>query len=355
MKNSNFDSTTKSNYTNSSNRNRRWIIGLLIAITVGITAVSLQNILDRRAFNRGESAYKSGNCKAAIAEFDRLVNQWRLFDSDDIVARSQAKLKECQIFQTIVEQKTQGKPVVALTTAIDFLQSYPDSALVENTQQQVKALLQTKPATIAQPSVCNRLGFIEQQQLIPQRDRYLPPLLQACGQAYAKNGSYAAAIATYERFLKDYPQHSLTLTVKTALAQAIVTSVKQTGAGKIDRPPQVTQTAFGTTQVIIRNDSPDPIQIIFSGPQPRFEEIAACKDCQTYTTPPQTCPEKGIERTYTLQPGKYDIVVKSNRKGNVRPYAGTWTLENGAGYGSCFYIVRQTFPGAIPSTSIPLQ
>lgn len=95
--------------------------------------------------------------------------------------------------------------------------------------------------------------------------------------------------------------------------------------------------------MVIQNDSPEKMQIIFSGPQPRFEELAPCADCQTYTTSniPEFCPEQGPVGTYTLEPGTYEVVVKSVGGVSVTPFTGTWTLQDGSEYFNCFYIQQE--------------
>jgi hypothetical protein len=72
----------------------------------------------------------------------------------------------------------------------------------------------------------------------------------------------------------------------------------------------------------------------------RVEKLEPCADCEEFTGDgPSACPEKGPVGSYVLPPGTYEVVVTAVSTGSVTPFRGTWTLESGQEYASCFYLV----------------
>jgi hypothetical protein len=99
----------------------------------------------------------------------------------------------------------------------------------------------------------------------------------------------------------------------------------------------------GTATVIIQNDSPEALSMVFSGPDTRVEDLDRCEECESFTdAEPDACPEIGPVAKYELTPGAYEVVVKASSDGSVTPFRGTWTLEAGQEYSSCFYLVRSS-------------
>jgi len=306
-----------------------------------------QHFLLRRAYHKGYQAYAAANCQAAIADFDWVINNGERFvDFNDYVARSRAQKAECRAFQEVVEEQKTGTPEAVLVAYEQFVSRYPRGALEQPIRQKTARLFeQAGIEALAQPSACERIDKLVANQLIPNPDQNSPSFYKACGQMYARSNDHTNAVKIYERFLDNYPQHQLTPEVKLALAQSMVAEAKAQGAGKIERPGVSGWTVSGTTVVEIRNDSPEDMRIVFSGSEPRFEELERCEDCQKYMgTGPELCPAKGPVGRYTLKPGQYDLVVKSISDGGVRPFTGTWVLDGGTEYNSCFFIVQQ--PGA---------
>jgi tetratricopeptide (TPR) repeat protein len=325
---------------------RNWSAGLVLTMAIAAGGIFIyQSVSDRTAYEQGEAAYQAADCSTAVKQFERFIGRDRLIDTNDLVARAKAKRAECQAFQTIVAQQKQSNPAAKLIAAANFVSNYPDSRFVKQVQQQIPTLFeQVQPTEIAQPTVCDRLKVLQQQNLIPQPNRNLPLLYHACGQAYVDAGNYAGAIALYERFLQDYPQHELIPEVKSALAKTMVKEAQALNPGRIAQPSQISGATTGVTLLKIRNDSPRKIRIVLSGDQPRFEEIEPCEECPIYSTPPDSCPEKGIIKEFTVQAGEYEVVVKAADDSSIRPFIGEWKLADSAAYGSCFYITQQPLP-----------
>lgn len=325
------------------NYTRRWLLGLG---TVTIAALFLPSIVqyfvDRYHYDQGMTAYKAANCTDAIVSLDRVIAA-NPDSTDDLVATTKVKKAECQAFQKGTNQQQAGQGTAALLTYLQLANQYPQTELMSATQQQTTQLFQrTGITTLAIPKVCNQIGNLTKYKLLPNPSTNLPTLYQACGKAYANQKAFPKAIAMFEKFLDDYPNHPQVQSVKRAYTKAMVDDTRTKGAGQIDRPGYSGSRGDGTTAVVIRNDSPEKLRLVFSGPTPRLEELAPCTTCKTYTeNGPKGCPNQGPVGTYVLQPGQYDVVVKSIGDRGVRPFTGTWSLDQSSEYNSCFFIIRQ--------------
>ncbi len=329
---------------------RKWGKIELIILSVVLIGISLSHCTNTGStLNQAEAAYKNTNCQQAIKLFTKVIDSSALTENE--IARAKAQKAECELFQAGVNAQAKGSLTKAAQSYISFLESYSNSPLSPVVRQKTSSLLQPSNLNkVVQPSICDRLDLILQNQLLPEPQKNLPLYYQACGQVYTKNGQYNQAIAAYENFLQNYPQHSLAPNIKTALARVLLAAARTGSGGTISRPRATGRASRGSTVVFIRNDSPQEMQIVFSGSQPRFEKLQPCQDCQIhFGTPPKTCPGKGPLGRYILKPGMYDVVVKSTG-GRVRPFKGQWDLQDATEYSHCFYIVRGLTP---PSNQVP--
>ncbi|MDX2229996.1 MAG: tetratricopeptide repeat protein [Leptolyngbyaceae cyanobacterium bins.349] len=318
---------------------RHWQKWVFLGVAGLIGYFWLVDASRQRTFDEGIQAYEAADCAAAIAKFDHVIgDDLASSDPDDLGARAQAKKVECQTFQTVKAGKS---ATTKLANAAQFVQKYPDSQLTVPLRQAIAPAVQKASAkTLATPSTCQRLTVIETKDLIANPQ--IPALYQACGEVFSATKKLPQAIALYEKFLDQYPNHPLTDNIKQAYAKAIVRDAKAQGGGTISAPGMTGRTVDGSTVVSIRNDSTEAMRIVFSGPTPRVEELPACKDCQDFTPSsiPKSCPNKGQMGTYTVQPGDYEVMVKSTGNRSVKPFTGNWALDGGSEYSHCFYIVK---------------
>jgi len=213
-----------------------------------------------------------------------------------------------------------------------LLAEYPDHEFATEAEASI----------LANPAACKETEALKKTDIAKRAD-FMPSLYYNCGQAYEKDGDWENAVAMYEVFLAEYPDHALASDVETALARSIVAQAKASGAGEIPQPDRSGSAGSGVTVVVIQNDSPERLRIIFSGPESRIEELEACSSCQTYSfIGPMFCPELGPIGRYTLKPGQYDVVVESISDTGVTPWVGSWNLVSGDKYFSCFFIVTRT-------------
>jgi hypothetical protein len=211
-----------------------------------------------------------------------------------------------------------------------FLTSYADHPLAAD----VAATL------LENPGACEEISLLEKYSTQTGHSGFLPKLYYTCGQACEKDGDWTDAIALYEDFLAGYSDHALAADVEAGLARATVAYAKEVGAQDISAPESTGRTGNKSAEVIIQNDSPERIRIVFSGPEARVEELGACSSCENYVgVGPLICPEKGPVGSYTLQPGEYDVVVEAISDSGITPWLGEWNLDSGDEYSNCFFIV----------------
>jgi tetratricopeptide (TPR) repeat protein len=324
---------------------------ILLAGAIGLFGLwSIADWWGKRSFNAGMTAYQAGDCDKAIQEFDvYLKDHQGSSDSNDTPARAEASRTECKTFQGAIAAEGTPEKVAnkALDRSVQFAKKYPSSTLLTSLKTQLITKLQAHtPKVWASPTSCDNLPLIQQQQLIPNVTTNLPLFHQSCADQLRDQKKYPQAIALYEKFLDQYDKHPNRDAVKTAYAQAMVDQAIDSGSGTISPPGATGNTADGTTVIKIRNDSPEKMRIVFSGPTPRVEELPACTNCQMFTpaSKPDQCPDKGTEGSYTLNPGQYSVLVKSIGKDTVTPFTGNWSIDPGTAYAHCFYIVRSTRP-----------
>lgn len=204
----------------------------------------------------------------------------------------------------------------------------------------------TEKILFTNPVACSNINLLSANETIAQREDFIPTLYYRCGRTYQEKGNWANAIVLFEIFLDEYPGHSLTANVEAALANAILTRAQDVGAGEIAPPASSGTTGNELTEVVIQNHSPEKMRIVFSGPEVRIEKLETCKNCPTYPSgkEPEYCPEDGPVGYYTLIPGQYDVVVESISENMITPWKGTWNLESGDQYASCFFIITNMQP-----------
>jgi hypothetical protein len=327
--------------------------GRIILICVGLVVlactalqgwVMYTHAQQDQLYQAGLAAYLKADCAAAADPLGKVVRGEPGSASRDIVPKAKAHLQECDAWQAAAALAQQGQPGEAVLRYRDFLAKYPASPLAPAALAQGKALLATsKPGEVATDGVCRALPALAAQQLLAAAAEPMPTLLFACGLHYELAKQPSEALEYYTRFRREYPAHGLAAQVQTAYARAALAEAQAGGAGALP-PPQATRGrgAGAQVEVVIRNDSPEPMSIVFSGPEVRVEELAACTTCERFTSPPPAgCPEKGPVGRYLLAPGSYDVVVKTTGERRVSPFRGAWTLDGAQGYASCFYLVTR--------------
>jgi tetratricopeptide (TPR) repeat protein len=319
-------------------------LGVIVLGCIGLGGLFFfQTWQQEQNYNAGHAAYTTGDCATAMEPLTKAANGDPGTRDSDVARSAQADLDECQAL-TDADTLAQGSPADGALAYSDFVVQYDQSPLKDQALTKGQALLTAgPPEELATPDLCVAMDDLVTQQIITTPDEIVPPLLYACGQAYEQEGALSEAVAAYDRFRQEYPEHSLASDVQNAFVRATIAEAEALGAGGLP-PPQSTGEGSGDPSalvtVIIRNDSPERLSMVFSGPETRVEELEPCADCEEFTGDgPDECPGQGPVGEYKLAPGSYQVVVKASSDGAVTPFSGTWELEGGDEYTSCFYLV----------------
>lgn len=319
-----------------------WVFYLAAIIFGGmVTWMAVRSHFNVKDYQQGYEAYKTENCAAAIPHFKRITSRWLPVDINQIAHRSETRLNKCEAYQKALTYQEKGHLVSSLITYHSILARHPNTELSPTIQKKASELFtQTEITQLTDPKFCNELEFFRRHQLVEEISQKLPLLYQACANQYQTQGEYSQAVVFSERFLKAYPQHPLQPEIKQLLAQSLIAEAQQQGAGIISQPSSSGSSDSSYTVVQIQNKSPRRMQIVFSGPETRIEELEPCFECERHTkNNPEFCGKLGPVGRYTLPPGDYKIVVKSADKHRVHPFRGDWTLQSGNTYSECFRLV----------------
>jgi tetratricopeptide (TPR) repeat protein len=310
------------------------LVGTL-ALVGGVVYPELRN---SRIYRNGEAAYQAGDCETAIAQFTRLQD----LNAEKYLTQSMPLREECEGFLKIGAEQAAAGPSATLVSYSQFLTNYPETALRETVRQQTTSLFQQhSPKTLADEKVCASMTALVNQNLMADPTTQAPSLHFACGKQDEAQKDYAGALQHYNSVLNDYPNAAEARDAEAAIARTLVAQANETGAGKIPPPQPLGSSGNSSSIVKIRNSSPKVLRIVFSGPEPQFAELPPCPDCQVYSAPTRSCPQKGAEGTYTLKPGQYSVLVRAADDSSVTPFTGDWSMQRGKAYSSCFYLVRR--------------
>jgi len=315
--------------------------GLLLLFILGLAAFRvLHHNYDIDNFNKGHQAFLQLDCPKARDYYDNL-NSWILLTYGDFHSVASQENKECIWVQGAVNQQKTNDFSGALLSYNSFVTKNTASPLVELAQTKVASIFtEIKPADFYTEELCQQIDQLVTNDLVPQLDTNLPQVYFACGQLYEKSGTYPFGSDYYEKFLSAFPNHPLAPEVNSALLRAIVARAKLGGGGSLPTPEQSGTTDDGSTVVIIRNESPESLRIVFSGAENRIEELEACSTCTTFISSPSFCPGAGPVGRYTLKPGQYFVVVESTSDKSITPWSGDWVLDGGIEYTNCFFIIK---------------
>jgi hypothetical protein len=317
------------------------VVALVCATCAGINFY--QYSVQKDNYEAGHAAYLEADCAKALPLYDQAINGGGLGgDSNEAAKLAVAEKAECDELQQAIDAQTSGDFGTAMAGYVNFLANYQETPLAPAVRSQTETLFKESETIAGQAdlALCQQFDTLRGQELVPAREAALPSLLLACGQAHEDNDDPTSAIDLYSLLLNDYPDHPLVGDATTGLARASVAEAQAAGAGNIPAPQSVGGSGSGPAVVVIQNDSPEKLSIVFSGPEARIEELDACASCTNYTDAgPEACPEQGPLGTYELPSGDYDVVVKSISDDGVTPFTGQWNLATGDEYYSCFFLV----------------
>jgi hypothetical protein len=320
-------------------------IGCLGVIVLGCVAIGgiamFQNYQQDQNYATGHTAYTNADCATAVEPLRKAANGDPGTKDRDVARSAEAELQECEALLEGQGLADSGDAAAAVLSLAQFAAKYELSplkpgALIKG-QELTKA---NEPAALATIDLCQSLGDLENLNFVISPDETLPPLLYACGQTFEQEQAFGDAVIAYSRFRDEFPEHALAADVDDAYVRATIADADLTGAGSLPPPQAVgSSDSDGQVVVVIQNDTPEKLSMVFSGPETRVEELEPCTDCESFTSAPEACPEKGPVGRYLLAPGSYKVVVKTISGNDVTPFRGDWELDGGQEYNSCFYVV----------------
>jgi hypothetical protein len=313
-------------------------VAIVVVAGVGIGYYVSQQ--QQEDYDEGHAAYMAADCASAVGPLrDAAEGDW----DDDLAAKAEAELQECEAFLAAGDMTTQGEPGPALLAFSEFLTKYPSGPMVPAAVAGGQRASQGPPDGVGTAAVCEELDRLEAQGLVSPPDDVLPPLLRTCGRTFETAGDFASALAMLDRFRREYPNHELVVEVDADFVRVTLAEADATGSGELQNPEAIGPSgeAGDLVSVEIHNDSSEEMTIVFRGPEVRVETLPACTECDVLRVE-ATCSEAAPIGRYVLDPGDYDVLVKASSGSDVQPYRGTWTLEPGQGYADCFYISTTT-------------
>ena len=162
-----------------------------------------------------------------------------------------------------------------------------------------------------------------------------------CGVDQYKDGDFSDAVTTMNDFVKDNPDHKNRQRAgKIAIAAEIAQTIP--AAGK--RLP--TTASGGSISVTVKNDSPDDITVMYTGPVTGSFTLKACGSCTSYSLigssvlgfePCSDSSKNYPQRTIRLPVGTTYFVHKSQGGTGSSPASDTAKLSPGYIYTECAY------------------
>lgn len=164
----------------------------------------------------------------------------------------------------------------------------------------------------------------------------------ACGVDQYKDKDFEAALDTLNGFVGKYKKDKKRARAeKIAIAAEIAQS--EPAAGK--RLP--TTASGGGITLTVSNDSPDAVEILYTGPVTGSFTLKACGGCKTYSSDAaarlSACKDSGRnypKRTISLPAGTTYILHKSKGTSATRSGTDTVKIQPGYVYTECAYVVK---------------
>ncbi|MFC5765774.1 hypothetical protein ACFPVZ_25005, partial [Actinacidiphila bryophytorum] len=177
-------------------------------------------------------------------------------------------------------------------------------------------------------------------------DGYVETGTYNCGLSQYKSGSFDEALTTMNDFTSKYPHNkNRPFALKVAIAAEIATKVP--AAGK--KLP--TNSSGGSISITFTNDSPDAVQILYTGPVTGSFTLKGCSACSRYSSDSLAqslaCKDTGkhyAKRTLHLPTGTSYIMQKPlDDDDSATPIADTHQFRSGYIYTECAYVLESPF------------
>lgn len=225
------------------------------------------------------------------------------------------------------------EPEAAFEHLAGILENFPNHPVAD----------QLRKSITWETSFCSLTQQMSESSLFNKDMNNLAKIFLDCAENYTNQNEFALAADIYTAFLVTFPEHPDVENVNLLLPDLLIKAARASGSGTIERPNETGWAPEGIARVVIQNDSPHDLRIVFSGPDSRIENLPACETCMDYyAVGPIYCPEQGPIGTYDLTPGEFEVLVETRNEENVTPFTGTWAFPGGKSFYTCFFIVTTT-------------
>lgn len=311
----------------------------LVVFLLAAAFVGGRVYLDNVGFAKGQEYMAVGDCQSASTEFTKLIEAFRVIDMGHST-RAQIALDECAYYQEGMSN-IDSDPGLALIAFADQALSYPISVVTPFAVENAQSILASDDVSdYLTPNVCNNYTTFKELNFFADQQVDAPWFLINCALNAYKDYDDENATNYFGLLQTEFPNSEYLTEFEDEMAESYYTYFSESGAGIIEAPAASGSTGGDHVEVVIQNDSPERLRIMFVGPETTIEEIGACADCIEYFGEgPTYCPAQGPIGRYTLPAGTYNVVVESISDDMVTPWVGNWDLSSGSIYDQCFFIV----------------
>lgn len=241
----------------------------------------------------------------------------------------------------------------------DLLTTFPDSEQAAKVEPDVKAAVDKAVKAVGGDDPCTAVEKLKtlgsEVKALPGEEAGLADALAAdagraedsasagvytCGVDQYRDGDFAEAVTSMNEFVDANKNHkNAPLAKKIAIAAEVAQEVPE--AGK--KLP--TMRSGGSITVTVKNDSPDDIQVMYTGPVTGTFSLKGCGSCTSYdwsrTLDPNFKPCNGDknypQRTISLPVGTTYFLHKPKGANADSPASDTAKLQSGYIYTECAY------------------
>ena len=262
---------------------------------------SIKNTLIKTYLDLGSKARKEGQYETAISIFKEVLNDFN--DAASQVNNQLAATYEAHLNSALAKRKTDPCTTKGELTIVAGYPNYNDKDKVNH---------------------------------------YMPAVSFECAVKLKDEHKLDEAQKAFDQLIEDYPTSEFAAQAKTWLIKLEIERVREQNPGALPPPVATGYTGTGSVSVTIYNDSRHQLRVLLDGPTTETYTLEACDSCTDYSGPRigyiGACSDRPA-LSITLPAGSYEVVAKTTESSGVNPFYGTWNLDAGSVYESCFYIV----------------
>ncbi|MFH9113402.1 hypothetical protein [Streptomyces globisporus] len=239
-------------------------------------------------------------------------------------------------------------------------------AIDERIKDQVSALKGAEPCTATEAlrglgATASRLPDDSVKKLRADADEGVVDGVYACGVDQFEDGKFGAARTTLTDFARTYKSDGRVRQARN-IATAAEIADDRPAAGK--RLPPSKRPGGARMELVISNDAPNTVEVLYTGPVTGTVTLRACAGCERYSAsegPRRACKAGG--RNYPkarlqLPAGEYHFLYKHGTGATARvdSYSSGTRVQPGYTYTSCTYVIeRSPFDLDPPLLPDPIQ